>query len=142
MTRFTAFLSALALFSAGASTASVPYQPSSSKIHRISATCSSERVEIMYTIDGAAKTRGLNSISIDGVALPEGELAKARARTKGQRLGGMEFLGCRKTQQGDVRHWLLLMPAISHLNANDAGRDKSFYIRRGKVEIHERQPVD
>lgn len=123
-------------------TASVPYQPGSSQIHMIVAECEGEIVNVVFTIRGDRHQIGLNSLSVNGVGLKPTEIAKANALLAGQQLAELEFLGCRRTQQGDVRHWLQLEPSITPANAHDLTRSKWFYVRNGKIEVHERQPVD
>ena len=122
--------------------ANVPYQGSTSDIRSIAVDCLGEKVVIDFVRRSNQLTSGLRSININGSILSPAEIAKANQLLEGQKLSAVEFMGCRKTKQGDIRHWISLEPPITARNANQVSRSKRFYVRHGKVEIHERQPVD
>jgi hypothetical protein len=125
-----------------ASLANVPYQGSTSDVQSIAVVCSEQEVNIAFVRRSDRIASGLQSVRIGGESLASAEIARANALLQGQKLSAVTFMGCRKTRQGDLRHWISLEPSISAKNANQVSRSKWFYIRHGKVEVHERQPID
>lgn len=122
--------------------ASTDYQPASKRLHTIAAECLGDSVIMSFTTRGPPETVGLNAIRVNGQRLSAVEIFKVNALLRTSRLAGMQFLGCRRTQQGDIRHWFQIEPALTPQNANSTARNKWFYVRLGKVESHDRQPVD
>jgi len=122
--------------------ASTDYQPSGSLEHSMRAICHREVVALYYTTRGTPGRLGLNRLVVNGEHLPPSEVDKVNTLLQGQRLASVEYLGCRRTRSGDVRHWLQMEPGITPQNAQEPTRSKAFYIRSAKVEFHDKQPVD
>ena len=122
--------------------ATVPYQGSSSDIQNIAVDCLGQKIEITFVRRSEKLRSGLQRLAVDGKPLAAAEIARANALLLGQNLSDVEFMGCRRTRQGDVRAWISLTPPITARNSNDLDRAKRFYVRGGKIEVHEHQPVD
>lgn len=122
--------------------ASTSYQPSDRDTRIIQVSCGVEAVYVSYTRRGPPRRLGVDRVMINGRPLARVELSRINGLLGSQRLAEVDYLGCRKTKAGDVRHWLRVEPAINASNASQAIREKSFYVRRGKIEVHDRPPAD
>lgn len=112
-------------------------------LHTIEGQCNGDRIFAEFS----TWARGRESVGLQKVEVGPNRLSSAELRTiesqfRGKRIVEVSIVGCRRTSQGDNRVWFTVESEHPDPTTSALPISKSFFVRAGRLEFHEKAPVD